>query len=191
VFDECGKNGMKSGNQREADMYSGERLSKGNAVFEVLGTLDELCSWLGIMKASLRHGLDAGYHDSIDTIGQMEKIQACLGRAGGEIATSKDSKQFKDISPVEGKDLDELDSFERAVKEEVDVPRQFITPGKTLMSARIDLVRTVSRRLERRYVTLLERDDSETNRGRVHNTYILSYMNRLSDYLFLLARYYE
>ena len=182
---------MKSGDQREASMYSGERLLKDNAVFEVLGTLDELCSWLGMMKASLRHGLDAGYHDTIDTIGQIEKIQACLRRAGGEIATSKDPKQFKNLSPIEGKDLDELDSFEREVKEEVDVPRGFITPGKTLMSARIDLTRTVSRRLERRYVALLEHDDSETNRGRVDNTYILAYMNRLSDYLFLLARYYE
>ena len=70
-----GKNGMKSGNQMEASMYSGERLLKDNAVFEVLGTLDE------------------------------------------------------------------LDSFEREIKKEVVVPREFITPGKTLMSARIDLAR--------------------------------------------------
>jgi cob(I)alamin adenosyltransferase len=176
-----------TGDQGESGLYSGERLAKDDELFEVLGTLDELSSWLGLVKASLRHGLESGYQDSFAVPDHIEKIQNDLYRIGAEAATSRRSPLFATLDPVGPEDLARLEGWEKAVMKSIPLPNDFIVPGITRLGAAIDIARTVCRRLERRFVAWARRAAP----GDPVVSVALRYLNRLSDYLFVAARHYE
>ncbi len=77
-----------------------------------------------------------------------------------------------------------LEQIEEALKIEVEIPNKFIIPGDTLDGAALDLARTVIRRAEHMAVKLL-------HGGIIHNGAVVRYLNRLSDLVFILARYLE
>jgi cob(I)alamin adenosyltransferase len=177
----------RTGDQGESGLYSGERLPKDDELFEVLGTMDELSSWLGLIKASLRHGLESGYQDRFAVPDQLETIQNDLYRFAAEAATSKQSPLYATLNPLAPADLERLESWERAVMKTIPLPKGFIVPGVTRLGATIDIARTVCRRLERRMVAWSRSGPA----GGPASSVALRYVNRLSDYLFVLARAYE
>jgi cob(I)alamin adenosyltransferase len=77
-----------------------------------------------------------------------------------------------------------LEQLENQLKQEVDIPNKFIIPGDTLDGAALDLARTIIRRAERMAVKLL-------HDGVIANNEVVRYLNRLSDLIFILARYIE
>ncbi len=77
-----------------------------------------------------------------------------------------------------------LEKIEEELKQEVEIPNKFIIPGDTLDGAALDLARTIIRRAERMAVKLLHDHVIE-------NTEVVRYLNRLSDLVFILARYIE
>ncbi len=174
-----------TGDGGESGLYSGERLPKDDELFEVLGTIDELTSWLGLIKASLRHGLESGYQDRFPIPDQIEAIQHDLYRIAAEAATSQGSPLHATLSLVGADDLARLEGWERAVIKSIPLPRGFVVPGVTRLGATLDIARTVCRRLERRFVALARRAPAAASRP------ALRYLNRLSDYLFVVARHYE
>ena len=176
-----------TGDQGESGLYSGERLPKDDELFEVLGTLDELASWLGLVKASLRHGLESGFQDSFPVPDHIERIQNDLYRIGAEAATSRGSPLFATLDPVGPADLERLEGWEKAVMKSIPLPQGFIVPGVTRLGAAVDIARTVCRRLERRFVAWLRRAAPDG----LARSVPLKYLNRLSDYLFVVARHYE
>jgi cob(I)alamin adenosyltransferase len=176
-----------TGDQGESGLYSGERLPKDDQLFEVLGTLDELNSWLGLIKASLRHGLQSGYQDGFPVPDHIEAIQHDLYRIAAEAATSRESPLYATLSPVGPQDLARLEGWERAVMKSIPLPSGFVVPGVTRLGATIDIARTVCRRLERGFVAWKRRVASEG----LATCVALRYLNRLSDYLFVIARRYE
>lgn len=143
-----------------------ERAPKHNPVYEALGTLDEVNALLGILKAEA--GV-AGY----PTV-HIEAAQECLFIMQAALAGAEKVISAEHIAQLE-RTIDELSEH---------IPQQdgFVLPGACKLSALAEYARTVSRRAERRIIAY-------------HEVYPLAselraYSNRLSSYLFVLARYY-
>lgn len=148
----------KTGDSGKSDTISDEELSKDDLVFEVLGTIDELSCALGVAKSEA----DIELQKVIGRV-QMQLISVAAYAAGGEKV---------DFVSLTGECENIIDKFSAEVK----LPDTIILSGKTLTGARIDVSRTVARRLERVVVSTKKFDES------------LMYFNRLSDLLFVLAR---
>ncbi|MEA3305234.1 MAG: cob(I)yrinic acid a,c-diamide adenosyltransferase [Candidatus Omnitrophota bacterium] len=165
----------KTGDNGSTSLLYGGRVGKDSLRLEVCGTLDELCSFLGLCKSLLknRQGKDL-----------MEKAQTALLVINSEITTEtaflgrlKRRLNEKDVNYLESI----IEKLEKKYK-----PRQrgFLLPGENTVSAALDIARTITRRAERRVVTLKKKKI-------VKNDSILAYLNRLSDLLYLLTRFYE
>ena len=176
-----------TGDSGETGTYSGERLPKDHALFELLGAVDELNSWLGLIKAAIRHGLEVGFQDAYANEDMLDIVQTSLYRLMGVVATKPDSELYKTLAPLGPGDLGQLEEQEKLHLKGVQISEGFVNPGGTRLGASIDIARTVCRRSERRLVTWLK----ETRPGELADSWALKYLNRLSDYLFVLARYYE
>ena len=160
----------KTGDRGMTSLVCGRRVKKDNLRIEVCGTLDELSSFLGLCKNLLRNET---------TKRSITKIQRDLFVIGSEIACHRKTahrlkKKIKQGN-VRGLELF-IEKLEKGYK-----ARGFVLPGRSTSSAILDVARTVARRAERRIVTLKKK-------GIPINKYILIYLNRLSDLLFLLAR---
>jgi cob(I)alamin adenosyltransferase len=169
----------KRGDEGVSATYDGRRLVKSNGLFEVVGTVDELSSWLGCIKASIGRQEHEG-----PIIEHIETVQRDLINIAAEACTARNSKRYATLSPVGRAELEQLEGFEAYFLQQVSIPRALVLPGGSVISSQIDIARSVARRLERRYVAGLEKAERLDN-------FSLKYLNRLSDYLFVLARYYE
>ncbi|GMQ62269.1 cob(I)yrinic acid a,c-diamide adenosyltransferase [Vallitalea maricola] len=158
----------KSGDGGYTRLYDGTSVDKDNIFIDTNGNFDELTSYIGLVKAGL---------DDVTIIEQLEKIQNRLIALMGIIAGLEDRETGL---------AEELNSLEKWIVEyEGKYPKQkkFILPGKTRLSAQIDVARTICRRAERGLV--------KSYRERQLDKDYLKYVNRLSDYLYVLARYQE
>lgn len=165
----------KKGDKGKTDLYLGKRISKDHLRVEVFGCLDELCAFLGFARSLLK---DKEVNRLIET------IQRDLFIIGAEAAVTPGNvrklKRRLDKSYVDRLDR-ELARFEKDANFEACC---FYLPGENMLACSFDIARTVARRTERRIVTL-------KNKGMIRNPHVLAYMNRLSDLLFVLSRYYE
>jgi cob(I)alamin adenosyltransferase len=156
----------KTGDQGLTSLWSGERVWKDDPRVEAFGALDELSSLLGLARHASR--LDA-------TASAIEEIQRDLVRAAGELA-SRGTPFDRRIQPADEERITrEIEEIESRI-----LLRGFVLPGMTEASARLDVARAVARRAERRIVALAR--DAEVADP------LRRYVNRLSDYLFMLAR---
>jgi cob(I)alamin adenosyltransferase len=156
----------KSGDDGTTGLWSGERLPKDDPRVEAVGEADELSCRLGLARLACRLS---------ETRAALAGLQRDLVRVGGEIASI--DPVFSD--PIQS--WDEKSITERILELEARIPlRGFVLPGRTEASARIDLARSAARTLERRVVALA--------RAAPPSDILCRYLNRLSDYLFMLAR---
>ena len=109
-------------------------------------TLDELNSWLGLVKLKLNE-------ESIQTA--VESCQRCLFRLASNIATTPDSEMRSRLHTLDQTDLDKLERFEEELLSVVPMSETFIIPGMEERAAITDIARTICRRGERRLVELL------------------------------------
>jgi cob(I)alamin adenosyltransferase len=163
----------KTGDKGTTSLLYGSRVKKNNLRIEACGALDELNSFLGLCKPLLKNR----------TIKDLiKKIQQNLFLIGSEIATTA-SSVYKLRKRINREDVGNLERYiEKLECKQKD--HSFVIPGKNTLSATFDVARSVTRRVERRIVAL-------KSKGSVKNGYILMYLNRLSDLLYLLARSYE
>lgn len=159
----------KTGDGGLTDLWSGERIRKDDVRVEAYGTVDELSSFIGEAKHWVKRP---------ETLSILEEIQRDLFRAAGELASR--GTPFTD--PILPKDEERLFAFVERFEGELGL-RGFVVPGSTVQSAKLDIARTVARRAERRILTLAR--DSEVSPA------LRKYINRLSDLLFVLARWEE
>jgi cob(I)alamin adenosyltransferase len=161
----------KTGDQGTTMLFGGQRVSKDTLRIEAYGTVDELNALLGIARTTSSDQQD----QHIDTL--LHRIQQELFVLGGDMASPQDTPKIERIHMDYVERLEqEIDSFETEL-----LPlRQFILPGGSAMAAQLHLARTVCRRAERHTVRLAADDPV--------NPVVLSYLNRLSDWLFDLAR---
>ncbi len=162
----------KTGDQGETGLYSGRRLPKDDPILEVYGTVDELNSVLGLAGAE---GLIKELNEKIG------RIQNELFQLGADLATPWDDPNTKNkVDRIEGKAICRLEDEIDGAEKELTPLTQFILPGGARSAAWLHLARTVCRRAERPLAALLRK-------GRV-NPETIVYVNRLSDWLFVMAR---
>jgi len=164
----------RTGDNGKTSDYSGSVDWKDAPVFAVLGDLDELNSWLGVIK-------HFGCYEPT-----LEKIQAKLLNLGSLVATDPRSKLGETLTPLTDADIDRLEVWEKHLFDDgVMIEPVFVLPGKTPQSAQADLARTVCRRAERGFVAFVR------DHGRSDLHAASRYLNRLSDCLFVFARSLE
>ncbi len=166
----------KKGDGGESFLISGKKISKSNIVFEVLGTLDELNSHLGLVIVKMKENSSKEISDNSKF---LLEIQDTLFYLGAQLAeSSKESLKGSQLLKLEK----ESDKLQASMADNWIV--KFVLPGGTELGAHLDISRTVSRRLERLIVSLSEQrillKERETPK------LVLKYINRLSDYLFIL-----
>ena len=164
----------KQGDKGKGRLLSGEEVSKADGRLEALGTLDELAANLGVARSMIE---DRGLS------GQIRELQLELLGLGKELAMAQPAKSGG-VESISSRQVARIETHIKAIEDEIALPAGFVLPGSSQPSARLDVARAVARRLERRVVAL--RDE-----GLSINPQTLIYLNRLSDYLFLLARAVE
>ena len=162
----------KKGDKGKTSLFLGGVVAKDDPRVELEGVLDELCSYLGLSKSLVKGAFVKK---------QLESLQKDLFIIGAEVATTARflKKLTCRVSKADNERLEKLIEEIEAKRRPQD--RMFILPGKNLVSSVLDISRTIARRAERRAVTL-------TKKHILSNPYILIYLNRLSDLLYLMAR---
>lgn len=167
----------KTGDKGETSLYGGTRVSKAAARVESYGTLDELNAFIGLAKAEI---------SDEKVLNQLQRIQFDLFTVGSEAATPTDKlilangKSRLDLM-ISEKEITELELWMDDLDAELEPLRFFILPSGGKAAATIHVCRTVCRRAERSMVFLRETEEVRPE--------LIKYLNRLSDYLFVLARY--
>ncbi len=155
-------------------LLGSERVAKYDPRPDTFGTVDEATSALGLARATT---LDPKVKEII------YRIQNELYRLMGELATTPENYEKMGLR-MTAEHVQWLEQVEESLKQEVEIPNKFIIPGDTLDGAALDLARTIIRRAERMAVKLL-------HDGVIQNGEVIRYLNRLSDLVFILARYIE
>lgn len=164
----------KRGDDGSTGLLYGSRVAKSDLITEAYGTTDEAVAALGLARAS-------SGDEAISA--EILQLQRELFIVGADLATNpKEREKLEPGSSLVTADLtDRLEVAIDASVAEHPLPDFFIVPGATPRSAALDLARSTVRRAERLVVQLNEQD-------RLPNPEVLRYLNRLSDYLFVLAR---
>ncbi len=164
VYTATGDNGTTS-------LVGGKRVSKDDVRLEAYGTVDELNAHIGL--------LDNLHNVPSDIKSFLRVIQNKLFNIGAYLAT-----ETAPGTKAMGLDDDDIANIEHQIDlldAELPPLRNFVLPGGSRISSRAQICRTVARRCERRVVTLANEHDVDQN--------VLTYLNRLSDYFFVLARF--
>lgn len=165
----------RTGDEGETSLMYGRRLPKDNPRSEAYGAVDELTAALGLARAN---STDKFVTDQIFTV-QKELINVM-----GELSTLPEDRQryAKDgFQIVDSKMVDRVGSVIVELEKDKSLyPKDWVIPGKSPVSAALDLARTICRRAERLVAALKD-----------PNAEILRYLNRLSDFCWILARFTE
>lgn len=163
-----------SGTTKLFSCSQGQRISKGETIFDVLGGLDELNSHLGLCRAvTMRAGFPKANANSRSTcIKVLSRAQEHLFIIQAELGGS--SKRLLRAH------VKEIEQFIAEFADIIPEQKSFVLPGHTELAALFDVARTIARRVERRYIRL-QSDCGETEVG--------PYLNRLSSLLYVLARF--
>ena len=167
------------GDLGKTSLFSGERMSKANAKIAAYGEVDELSSFLGAVRAFLPESMDQAAAD-------LCRIQGDLFDLGAWLATTADAATRKNLRPIGEDSARFLEQAMDRMDATLAPLRSFVLPGGHPAAAWAHVARTVCRRCERQVVALAEaaqdRGEDEVPHG------LRVYLNRLSDYLFVLAR---
>lgn len=162
----------KTGDKGKTSLYCGKRVDKDDIRVEICGAIDEVSSFLGMAKNASKDK---------NTKKVVHSVQKDLILLGAEVATSA-AGSYKIKKKIGAGSIcileREIDCLEGKCNIKI---RSFCIPGAGAASSALDVARTVTRRAERRSVTLQKK-------GMIKNPNIVIYLNRLSDLLYLLAR---
>ncbi len=159
----------KTGDKGETGRFDGTRVPKNDPLIEVNGTIDECNSLMGVARS---------YNEDkrLDSI--LHNFQSLLIVAGSEVTNVEHDDRLPFITDG---DIQSMEDLIDELEEELEPLTNFILPAGGKVSAHLHLARTASRKVERRLVTLCGTTEV--------NPVLLAYFNRLSDTLFVLARY--
>lgn len=161
----------KTGDKGTTSLVGGTRVLKTHARLEAYGTVDELNAQLGLLVTCLNDSKDKNI---------VLNIQNRLFTIGSHLATDQEKKSLCEASTITPEHIAELENQIDMMDEVLPPLRAFVIPGGSYGAAICHVCRTVCRRAERRILSL-----SETYKISAE---VLSYMNRLSDFLFVLSR---
>lgn len=162
----------RTGDKGTTSLVGGKRVSKTDPRLDAYGTIDELNSFIGLMLSIMDNKAESAEN--------IRWIQQKLFNIGGCLATDTSSFQLPDSCKVLPADVERIEKMIDSVQEGLPEQKSFILPGGTQAASYAHVARTVCRRAERLILALP--DDAKAP------SELLQYMNRLSDYLFVLAR---
>ncbi len=158
----------KTGDKGKTSLWTGERVKKNCVRVEAYGTVDELNAHM----AEAKHLVKPGKLKKI-----IIEIQEDLFRVAGSLASTGVYAH-----PVTPGDVDRITGYVHEFESEVELTG-FVFPGNTIQSAKLDVCRTIARRAERRILSLDEKEKV--------SEHVKKYMNRLSDLIYIMARFEE
>ena len=163
------KPNIGSGDKGDTSLLGSKKVSKSDYQVEAYGDVDELNSFIGLIRSNLKHE---------ETDGVLKHVQEKLFVIGSHLASSTENLDLPKLTETDIKFIEEtIQTFEKDLPE----LKRFILPTGTETSALLHVARTVCRRAERSIVALSKEKDVDRN--------LQSYVNRLSDLFFTLARY--
>lgn len=159
----------RTGDAGETHLAGGHRTKKFGLRIQAIGDIDELNCWFGLLAAGAK-----------DMAPQLFDIQQQLFNLGAQLAILPADK--RDDSPdITQADIDALEADIDRMNTDLPMLKSFILPGGNQLTAQVHIARAVCRRAERSLFALAEKEPIENA--------LLAYINRLSDWLFVLARY--
>lgn len=167
----------KGGDKGETSLVDGMRISKGDVLLEAYGEVDELNAYLGII-ISLMQG--SSLEEFLDEREFILSIQNRLFVLGSNLACRAEKRREFQLEELSARDLEMLEKRIDFLDEKLPKLKNFILPGGDLLASHFHVSRTICRRVERRISTL-----TEDQQG----LFSLKYINRLSDYFFVTARF--
>lgn len=163
----------KTGDKGTTSLIGGTKVSKAHIRIESYGTVDELNSWIGLVKDQLSHK-----HSQK----MLKEIQDRLFTIGSSLACDPEKETKMEIPDLHEEDITLLEKEMDKMNEKMPPMRSFVLPGGHVAVSSLHVARCVCRRAERLSVSLAE-----------HKMFVsplvIKYLNRLSDYLFVLARF--
>jgi cob(I)alamin adenosyltransferase len=161
----------KTGDDGTTGLVGGNRVKKSSLRLDAYGTVDELNAHMGMLNAKIQQ-------EEIRSL--LLEIQNKLFVIGSKLASDEKGKQITNTLDCSGKDIEKLEKAIDAYEEELAPLQHFILPGGSEQVSQCHIARTVCRRAERLTVQLAEETEVES--------IIIQYLNRLSDFLFVLSR---
>jgi len=161
----------KTGDKGTTSLVGGTRINKGALKIESYGTVDELNAWIGLLR-------DQEVNQNRREL--LKEIQDRLFTIGSDLASEPEQVRKKKIPDLLEEDILLLEKEMDAMDTEIPPLRAFVLPGGHQSVSFTHLARTVCRRAERLVIRLSAEEEI--------NTLIIKYLNRLSDYLFVLSR---
>ena len=161
----------KTGDKGQTALIGGRRVSKADLRIDAYGTVDELNSWIGLVR-------DQPINESRKDL--LKEIQDRLFTVGAELATDPGKAPRQAMPAIIPDDVTRLEQAMDAMDADLPELRAFVLPGGHQAVSFCHLARTVCRRAERLAIAL-----DETHPG---DPLVIQYLNRLSDYLFMLSR---
>ena len=158
----------KTGDKGTTSLGDGAKVSKSDLRICCIGEVDELNSFIGHVKV-IAHNKDL--------VQELSGIQNNLLNLGGELSIPD-----KNLGLLKEESIFQLETIIEELNKELPSLNDFILPGGDELSARLHIARSVCRRVERKIVKLMENEDGRD--------IWIKYLNRLSDYFFVLARYH-
>lgn len=160
----------KKGDRGMTSIANGDKLSKSEVRIEAIGSVDELNAIMGVLVASLKNISE--FHELKE---DCRKVQQWLFDIGGDLAVPEQFFLAKEA-------VEFLDDRINTLNKKLPPLKEFVIPGEDLTSSICHFARTIARRVERRVVALQKQDNNLSEN-------VLSFVNRLSDYLFVISRF--
>ncbi|MEB8329647.1 cob(I)yrinic acid a,c-diamide adenosyltransferase [Flavobacteriaceae bacterium KMM 6897] len=167
----------KTGDKGTTALFGGKRVSKHHIRIDSYGTIDELNTWLGLIRDQ---NIDEHSKNTLKLIQDKLFTIGAILATDPKKAVQKNGKEILKIAKINEKDVEYLEKEMDCMNEALPPMTHFILPGGHTTVSYCHIARTVCRRAERLATHLYENEPFD-------NT-VLSYINRLSDYLFVLAR---
>ena len=162
----------KGGDKGTTSLFGGKRVSKKDLQIEAYGTVDELNSYIGALISEVQEE---------QPIKDLMGLQSILFDIGSHLASDGTSDKY--LPELQDSLIDHLEKRMDEMTAKLPELKSFILPGGNKRVAQTHICRTVCRRAERRVVHLLDQNSND------NLAWCLRYLNRLSDYFFVLARY--
>jgi len=162
----------RTGDEGMTALGTGERVSKTSPRVAAYGTIDELNAQLGVVLAA---------DPASELVEPLRRIQNELLHAGAELRVPASARAKTAGPTIEKRHVEELEKLIDRLNQMLPPLKNFVLPGGSPVAAQLHVARTICRRAERAVVGLAEKEPI--------GKHVLPYLNRLSDALFVMARY--
>jgi cob(I)alamin adenosyltransferase len=157
----------KKGDSGKTELGDGSKVSKSDLIIKTIGQVDELNSFIGFAKVAAND----------DLVNKFSDIQNQLLNLGGELSIPN-----RNLNLITDQMVSLIESDIVKLNKELPPLKEFVIPGEDEFSARLHIARSVCRKTETLIVELIE--------NKIGKPIWIQYLNRLSDYLFILSRYH-